>query len=484
MSHTPPPAETGAIARAEPMSALSASVRRPISRLVARAERICRLVALLSGPDGAVLRPSLHPDDPPSIARFQEALPSVADTLTAADILLADRMCQKAQGLCTPRLVPVWNRIADLIASHASWRPLATRIGLGIIVLAFALSAALPLWEHRGFDAWAATVTPAISGEASLSETARLIGQDASAVTAFPAGAYTHAQASLKHLGVANDALEHLWVSDTDPATLKTAFASHPDAKALVAHDALLFASADLAVKQARAELTLAHSIQEYAGKWPNTAVPVALPSELSSAWSQAASNLNDGLRTGDVTSLERADHRLAYLTDAGQQLAGMKLWESTLDDASAKAFQPIVLSLANAITGDDRTGATAVLSHWKALKDARDLSYSLILSADSSVTHGVQRQLAGATNAPTDYLIVKAVDASGAPVTLPVFDTESRVLTTAQTFGVEVSPNVFDLAKQQLANTHTTITVGGKASGDVFPTFSVPVLDGRITHW
>ena len=444
--------------------------------------RTLSLTGFLSGPHGEQVR-ALH-SLPEQVTACGEALPALAPYVTPGDVSRALWLCSKLRALCRPGTAAGWTRAAELLSTRPSWQPKVIK-GLAVgTPLVVAVLLAPSVLRRRGYDAWVKATATDGAAAASLQSTAVLLGQDAASISAFPAGAYLHSQAAIADLNAADHALSQLWVLGNDPASLHTAFALHPDPSSVRAHDEPLRRAATVRVHTARGELDIAHHVLGYAQQWSNLALPASLPPGLAGAWSTAASAMDNALHTGDATALQQADGRLSYLQTAGQQLAALQTWAQDLDAADLTRVQPLIDNLTAAIASDDRETAAADVNRWTALKEARQLGYGLLVSASPADTHGVQRQPAGSESAPSDYLIVRAIDSAGHPVTLPVYDSETRTLTRVQTFGVQVTPDIYNAAKAQIATTQAALLVAKKAVGDAAPTFTVPVLSGRITHW
>ena len=447
-----------------------------------RLGRVLRLIGFLSSPDGERIRSLSSPDEQVAACRADATL-GLTD-VTPEDLALALSLCNKLRGLCHPRAAGLWTGAANLLASRARWQGRLAK-GVAIAVPLIAVAILVPrIVQGRGYDAWVKAVAPGATQAASILSTDVLLEQDAGSISAFPAGAYVHAQAALLTLDAARAVLSHAWVVGNDPTALHAAFFAHPHAGSVEAHDAPLRKDAALKVRTARSELTIAHNILAYAQQWSNLAIPAALPPNLAGAWGTAASDMDTALHSGDATALQRAADRLTYLQTAGQQLAAVLAWTQDFDGDDLRAAQPLIEALTSAINADDRDTVTAELDRWRALRDTRQLGYALLVSGSPTDIHGVERKIAGSIGTPSDYLIVRAVDASGRAVTLPVYDTETRTLTHVQTFGVQVSPAIFAAAKAQIDRTHAALLLAQKAIGQPIPSFTVPVLAGRITHW
>jgi len=102
-------------------------------------------------------------------------------------------------------------------------------------------------------------------------------------------------------------------------------------------------------------------------------------------------------------------------------------------------------------------------------------------------------RITSGVTRAPNDnpdvtnyYLIVEAINANGAAVTLPIINEEDGKISNVSTWGVRVPEDVYDEVRED-KNDDGIIenrVLAEKQRGELVPRYSMSVLGGTITSW
>lgn len=412
---------------------------------------------------------------------------SYADTgipITATDVRIARWLTVYVKGLFGPKFADRWRRVAIALGAQDVWVPRLGKvavIALPVVVIAWIATSTV---HGHTFAAWAKTVSPVAAKAEALQQTADLLAQNAASISAFPAGAYVHAQAAEQVIDHASHLFSQLDAAGDGPASLQSARAEQPDAAKLVAHDTALQMQITQTLHRARSEIDLAVEIQGYAQKWSNLGVPATLPGDLAGDWTTDAALLTTALQTGNVTALVREDHSLSYLVQIGQQELQARNLIATLSTGEARQANVLFAPLPTLLAADDEDAVKALFAHWAALVAGEPLAYTLELTHDGNQAHGVRRVLAHSNDAPDDYLIVHAVDADGAPVTVPVFDTEMRMRIPAQIFGVQVNARYYAAVRKQLGTANGPVVLATKAAGAVFAHFYIPVLPGRITHW
>jgi len=102
-------------------------------------------------------------------------------------------------------------------------------------------------------------------------------------------------------------------------------------------------------------------------------------------------------------------------------------------------------------------------------------------------------RITSGVTRAPNDnpdvtnyYLIVEAINANGAAVTLPIINEEDGKISNVSTWGVRVPEDVYDEVRED-KNDDGIIenrVLAEKQRGELVPRYAMSVLGGTITSW
>ena len=83
-------------------------------------------------------------------------------------------------------------------------------------------------------------------------------------------------------------------------------------------------------------------------------------------------------------------------------------------------------------------------------------------------------------------YLIVEAIDANGAPVTVEISSEEDQQTKRVSKWGVRVSESVFNAVADDKADDQIiqNAVIGEKRRGMLEPDYRIPVLGGRILEW
>lgn len=471
----------------EPMSTVSGhdTPPRAAGTGLHRAHRIVALICAAIERELEVPALPLDADDATAQSDLLSRAGYAHGDVPAQDVRAAMAVMAHAKGLVMPRALPAWYGLRRLLADSARFSRVITRAGAALALALVLIVSLAVLRRGHDFAAWTATVGPVAAEAADIEQNLNLVATSAGSVAAFPAGSYAHAQASLRDISAAQSALSGLFAGSADPILLHNVAAGHPDAAAVVAHDGPLVAAARQHLQAARSELTLAHQVKSFGQKWSTLATPPTMPSDLAVAWASAAAQMSSALAAGDVTALSHADQHLEALVKGGAQETTVADQVRALPDGAASQAATFLAPLNGLIASGDQEGTSALLARWDALRAQVPVSYEFRLLNGAGQHPGAVRQLAGTSAPKRYYLLAKVVDSStGAPVGLPVIDAESGAATTAQLIGLEVSADVFTAVQADLPNLPANVAIGGKAAGDLLPTFAVTVLPGRITHW
>ncbi|MEY2117294.1 DUF6384 family protein [Rhodanobacter sp. FW106-PBR-R2A-1-13] len=443
----------------------------------------CRARTVLERAQAVVALVCAHIENPVDADQPSGAA-SAASPETVEDMRVAQGVLTHARGLCTPRWLPWWRALHRLLVDRERATRLVLRVGGGLAGAVLVVALLLQLRQSHSFSEWSTVVAPIAVDGADTGQNLNLVATSAASITAFPAGAYAHAQAALRAVGASQATLSLMMVSGSDQVALRHAYAEHPDSTSVAAHDKELLASARERLQHARSELASAEQVRAYAQKWASLATPAAMPADLAAAWATSASQMASALEQGDLTDIARIDRHLAYLVRGGEQETGVAAQVRALDERALSQASSLLAPLNGLIVAGDETGVKTLLARWDALREQIPSSYQLLLLNGPGQHAGAVRQLAGSTGPKHYYLLAKVVDAGGQPTSIPVIDAESGALTRTQMVGLEVTADAFADVQAQLPGLPPHIPVGAKASGDLLPNFSINVLPGRITHW
>lgn len=405
-------------------------------------------------------------------------------TAFRAVIARAMEAVAKAPFLFTEKQWPMWRQLAALLDLHPHWMP---KLRLGLL-LGIPLVAVAALGSHYAkagsFNHWLSTVKPSAAKASALQQQNLLLMQDAAAVGAFPAGASAHAHNALNFLAQNDAIISRLYASSEDLALLQDVYRHNPDADAIVKKDAAQFPTIALNIKRAQSEMELAQEVLHYSQKWGPITVPASLPPDLGPAWSAYASAMEHDYVTGDITDMDRIDKHLDYLAQSGLKRAEADALLATFHGNAFTQASALIAPLDSLIAAGEKDQVDLLLARLNAMQTELPLVYGLRVMDGDGEHAGVIRALDGTPTSQHDYILVQAINPHGEPVTVSVYDTELNKLIPAQRFGVEVTPELFAQFKAQVQANHPQIVVGVKEAGEAMPTYSIPVLGGRITSW
>lgn len=405
---------------------------------------------------------------------------SVAD-VEAASIVSAISMVTKRPGLFGQNVRPVWLRVSSILAGMTIRRLRIVMIALLGLAL---LSAGVYFMRTHSYDYWLARVSPGAEEAARLQRQAGIVVKKAVGVGIIPLGASVHAEGALMEINKFNASMRGLMVSSTDPATLQTTFAEHPDARQVTDHDSGLVRFARQHLLLAQKELDLAEKVVLYGGKWRAINPYAQLPDGLSPRWSSEVAAMSDALNSGDMQKIEAADLQLEDIKEGGEiaeKASGIVAGLSVEDRAKASSYLAVIDDAVAHGALDKARPALATLTQ---MEQQAPLTYSLYLVSLPGEKSLVVKQDAHDASVKHYYLIVQPTDEHGAAVPVFIHDSELGKEMEAKRFGIEVSADTFEQVRSQRQSSDGLLLVGKKTAGTVATEFALPVLDGRISSW
>ena len=131
---------------------------------------------------------------------------------------------------------------------------------------------------------------------------------------------------------------------------------------------------------------------------------------------------------------------------------------------------------------GDARSRLAAL----QALQRQLALAYTVRIVSRPGMPSGVWRTPAENVRARNFYLIVEAVDPAGRPVEVPVTSEEDGRTANVSTWGIRVSPEVFERVRQDKMRDGVLQepTVASKQAGELDPRWSIATTGGAILKW
>lgn len=376
---------------------------------------------------------------------------------------------------------PLWRRIAAVLQGMNRRKSLA---GLAMVAGLALVSVGAYFVRIHSYTYWQESVAPVAREAALVQQKAVITVRLATGVGVVPLGASVHAEGVLIEINKLNLTLAQLIVTSTDPEVLKSAYAEHPEARQVAEHDRVLVNLARHHLQLAREELDKANEVLLYAKKWHGISPVATLSDGLSRRWSSEVAALNDALNSGDIGKMEQADRQLENLR-AGSKLAekaGRIVGTLAPDDRAMAA--PYLAVVDDAVARGELKKAGPALDALSNMQKLAPLSYSLYLLSIPGEKTFVVKQDAGNPALKHYYLIVQATNEHGAPVAVPVHDSQLNKDAEAGRFGVEVSADTFEQSRSQREKDDSLQLVGRKSAGTVATSFAIPVLQGRITHW
>lgn len=413
-----------------------------------------------------------------SLARSRAASTANAD---AASIVSAISMVIRRPGLFGRKLRLVWLYLARMLAGMTTRR---LRIGMVVLLGLMLVSAGLYIMRTHSFDYWKQRVSPVAAEAARLQQQAGIVVRKTAGVGISPLGASVHAEGALMEINKFNASMRGLIVSSIDPAALQSAFAEHPDAGQVAAHDGELVRFARQHLLLARKELGLAEKVVSYGQKWRAINPYAQLPDGLSPRWSSEVTVMSDALNSGDMKKIEAADRQLANIKEGGEiaeKASDIVAGLSVQDRATASPYLQIIDDAVAHGALDKARPALATLTR---MELQAPLSYSLYLLSIPGERSLVVKQDAHDASVKHYYLIVQPTNQHGAAVAVSIHDSELDKNVEARRFGIEVSADTFEQVRSQRQTSDGLLLVGRKLAGTVATEFALPVLNGRISSW
>lgn len=113
-------------------------------------------------------------------------------------------------------------------------------------------------------------------------------------------------------------------------------------------------------------------------------------------------------------------------------------------------------------------------------------LTYTLRIVSEEGERSGVWRYYDQNKNARSYYIVVDAIDASGAPVKLPITSAEDKKIREVSRFAVRVPEKVYEAVgrDKQEDGIVDNDRFGYKAAGELDTTYEFETLGGMITNW
>lgn len=166
-------------------------------------------------------------------------------------------------------------------------------------------------------------------------------------------------------------------------------------------------------------------------------------------------------------------------------QLAESIRTEARNADAVAQA-DALLASGKSAAAEGRRDAALEAQAGLSALRDKLRQTYEIRIVSRPGELSGIWRIPDANPNARNYYLIVEAVDPTGAVLDMPVRSEEDGTLQTVGQWGQRVPEAVFDAVRRDKQDDGILqgIVIGTKQSGYLEPDFTTPVSDGTITEW
>ncbi len=156
-------------------------------------------------------------------------------------------------------------------------------------------------------------------------------------------------------------------------------------------------------------------------------------------------------------------------------------------EDPDIKARADALLSGGQrAVADGDYDAATRSLDQMVQLETDMRQSYTVRIVSRPGEYSGVFRVPEDNPRGRNYYLIVEAVDASGALVPVQIASEEDQTSKRTSTWGIRVSERVFNAVADDKSDDQIiqNAVIGEKRRGVLEPEYRIPVLGGRIVEW
>lgn len=441
---------------------------------------LCTTFVLSEGP----LKDAVAKGDPESILALVRPQYAVLGLDLNEGLVRAGLSYLPNKVLADHRVAGIVAKVTRLTLTRKQWWPRYKLVIAAGAVALLVVTVVVPTVKKLRYRHWADTVSATAQSAQEARTDLEMVSNQANSLATDVAGARVHANAAIQSVGEASAVLSgvHLWsTSDTDLRQIYASATSSPDQ--MVQADQSILDKATQIVQNARNQIKLGQEVQAYAQEWRDLGLPTDLPPALVSAWQHDAAAMTSALASGDLNAIAKADTTLKLLQKAGQdQATANQLIGSLPDKAKPVAMQMLTQFDALLAAGNAR-GAAGVLDSLRVMNAQVPLAYNLSVSLGDN-TSGVVRQSEANPSNVLHYLLVHASDANGNPVDVPVRDSETGQVKSVSEYGVEVSEDVYNRAKNAKENGQTYVSIGRKTAGDVNPNYVVPIGDSTITQW
>jgi len=423
-----------------------------------------------------------------SLHDVRARIPGATDPAFDARLKYGQALLRRAPGLFRGRAGQTTLRILDAIDRLPCRKRHVALAALLIGPVLIAFFVLQPLIEHYHDIEWVRAAAPESAVAQGLSDRLLLLQQDVGEMPAMPDGIARHANAALQSVRSAEHDLNGLQVWGGPGSSVHDTYwslgeLSGSQLHAALVHDRPLLTDAQYQVARADSELALARELASTSNTWDGVSnnIPADLPSDLIPAWTQAAGQLHASLESGNVNAVHTAVDSLKTLQQAGSIEQTIASDQNALSGPAASIAAPIIVSIRSDIASGDASGANAGLAMLNALVARVRSSYVLHIANHAGIDTGIVRR--DRQNGKTAcYVVVEALSAQGAPVSIPVYDSELSKWAVAHTYGVQVSLAQYRTFMDDKATGALPVMAGTKSPGALNAAYDFPVMRGRIT--
>ncbi|PLX37225.1 MAG: hypothetical protein C0606_12065 [Hyphomicrobiales bacterium] len=185
---------------------------------------------------------------------------------------------------------------------------------------------------------------------------------------------------------------------------------------------------------------------------------------------------------------VEAARVEQALSVELPKEIAAAKaaILEESKDEAATKRAEALALSGSDAVEAGNVVAAEQAVGDLKSLLGELRQTYKVQVVSRPGTASGASRIPDVNRQTRNYYVIVEAIDPDGKVIPLPIKSEEDGTVKTVSTWGLRVSPSVFNAVRRdkEADGIVDDAIVGVKERGYLKPKWLVDVEDGRITKW
>lgn len=211
-----------------------------------------------------------------------------------------------------------------------------------------------------------------------------------------------------------------------------------------------------------------------------------ATPSYLESLRDSLKQQFESAAAVGNAAGMDAAVRQFETALSLDSKRVALAAQVNGLSGASVGVLAGTLAETQSLLVAGNLAAAKGHLDDVAAKLAILPLSYTLRIVSEEGERSGVWRYYDNNRSARSYYIVVDAVDASGAKVTLPITSAEDKQVREVSRFAVRVPEHVYEAVgkDKQADGIVDNDQFGRKAAGELDATYAFETLGGTITQW